>query len=258
MDGAHYAYRVRDRLRKKVLVPLHRALGRKRMIDNYSSKKKFVKFVNCITIVDDNYQFRAGYDCTERFCLTFQLMTYEFCGSPWRGKVLTYIVNPEFVDIEGDDLGSSIHFLRFLNLYESSQPSKCCEYPKLIQFLDKILETAKDLKLSKENMIEIIFVFDRWGDRKRLEYFDDWDKSYGTMHEKYESNGYVLPKIVHCKWLYSYPRLSVVGTLLIKLLGSSEENFRIFLESDGILDPTVELKKSKIWKEDYPKLVLCD
>ena len=101
----------------------------KRMIDNYSSKNKFV---NCITIVDDNYLFRAGYDCIERFRLAFQLMTSEHCGSPWRGKVLTYTVNPEFVDIEGDDLGSRIHFLRFLNLYESSQPSKCCEYPKLI------------------------------------------------------------------------------------------------------------------------------
>ena len=58
-------------------------------------------------------------------------------------------------------------------------------------------------------------------DRKRLEYFDDWDKSYGTMCEKYEKNGYVLPKIVHCEWLYYYLRVSVVGTVLIKLVGSS-------------------------------------
>jgi hypothetical protein len=67
---------------------------------------------------------------------------------------LTYstINNHEFVNIEGDDLGSRISFLRCLPM---------CDYPELIRLLDKILETAKDLKLSKENMIERIFVFDQ-------------------------------------------------------------------------------------------------
>jgi hypothetical protein len=353
IDEAHYAYRVRDRLRKEVLVPLRRALGLveiytcsnqwnliqydqvtphvmriyrrlfykhdrdrflqhfqnvlhlqsvqgpktpktttkellpyeilshfdhffdsklwfsdydgshevaelqwKRMIDNYSSKKKFV---NCITIVDDNYLFRAGYGCDERFCLAFQLMTSELCGSPWRGKVLTYTVNPEFLDIKGDDLGSRIHFLRFMPFYESSQSSKKSVHMKLkhIQFLDKILETAINLKLSKENMIERVFIFDLSGGYK---YVDDWERSYGTIREKYERNGYVLPKIVRWDLWYCFQRVRAFGNGLIELTGSSEANFRIFLESDGILDPTVEdePKKSKIWKEDYPKLMLCD
>jgi hypothetical protein len=109
----------------------------KRMIDTYLSKGKFV---NCISVVDASL-FRRGVDCTERFCLAFALMTSELCASPWRGKVLTYSINPEFVNIEGDDLGSRISFLRFL-------PTGKC--PKLVQLLDKILEIAKDLKLSKE------------------------------------------------------------------------------------------------------------
>ena len=56
-------------------------------------------------------------------------MTYELCASPWRGKVLTYSINP------------------------------MCECP--IKF-DKILKTAKDLKLSKQNRIERVFVYDFW------------------------------------------------------------------------------------------------
>jgi hypothetical protein len=85
----------------------------KRMIDTYLSKGKFV---NCISVVGASL-FRRGVDCTERFCLVFALMTSELCASPWRGKVLTYSNNPEFVNIEGDDLGSRISFLRFL-LYQ--------------------------------------------------------------------------------------------------------------------------------------------
>jgi hypothetical protein len=121
-----------------------------RMIDTYFSKGKFV---NCISVVDASL-LRRGVDCTERFCLAFPLMTSELWANPWRGKVLTYNINPEFVNIVGDDLGSRISFLRSLPM------GKC---PKLIQLLDKILETAKDLKLSKENMIERVFVFDHWG-----------------------------------------------------------------------------------------------
>jgi hypothetical protein len=104
----------------------------KRMIDTYSSKGKFV---NCISIIDASL-VHGGYECTERFCLAFALMTSELCASPWRGKVLTYstINNHEFVNIEGDDLGSRISFLRCLPM---------CDYPELIRLLDKILETAK-------------------------------------------------------------------------------------------------------------------
>ena len=111
-------------------------------------------------------------------------------------------------------------------------------------------------------MIERVFIFDCWGCRKqRVEYFgNDWEKSYETMRGKYERNGYVLPKIVHWVWYYDYLRVTAVWNSLIRVTRSSEENFRIFLESDGMLDPTVEdePKKSKIRKEDYSKLVLYD
>jgi hypothetical protein len=66
----------------------------------------------------------------------------------------------------------------------------------------------------------------------------------------------VLPEIVHWNFWSHYLKVSVDGNGIIQLQGSLEACFRIFLESDGILDSKVEgePKKSKIWKEDYPKL----
>jgi hypothetical protein len=196
----------------------------KKMINAYSEKGKFL---NCISVVNVNL-FRSTYDCRARFSLAFALMTSELCASPWKGKVLTYSINPEFVNIEGDDLGSKINFLRSLPM---------CKCPKSVQLFDKILETAKDLKLSKENMFERVFVYDFWGDCNR--YFG-WKKEHDAMREKYEMNGYVMPDIV-C-WSIS---------------DESEASFKIFLEGDGALNVMAVLE-SKICSEDCLKLVVHD
>jgi hypothetical protein len=223
IDEAHYAYRVRDGLRKQVLVPLRRALELpeiymsanqwnllrydritskamktykrlfykhdehrfsqhlfltvnspkkmpkttnkellpyeilrsffhhrtsheaaeaaelqwKRMIDAYCSKGKFV---NCISVVHTSVFCMGSGTYTEKFCIAFTLLTSELCAIPWRGKMLTHSKKPEFVNIEGDDLGSRVSSLRYQAMGESLE---------LIQLLDKILETAKDLKLAK-------------------------------------------------------------------------------------------------------------
>jgi hypothetical protein len=196
----------------------------KKMINSYSEKGKFL---NCISVVDVNL-FRSTYDCRARFSLAFALMTSELCASPWKGKVLTYSINPEFVNIEGDDLGSKINFLRSLPM---------CERPKSVQLFDKILETAKDLKLSKDNMIERVFVYDFLG---LCNNYFDWEKEPEAMREKYERNGYAMPDIV-C-WDIS---------------DESEASFKIFLEGDGVFSEMAVLK-SKICSEDYLKLVVHD
>ncbi|KAE8023681.1 hypothetical protein FH972_009353 [Carpinus fangiana] len=214
----------------------------KRMIDTYFSKGKFV---NCISVVDAAL-FRRGIDCTERFCLAFPLMTSELCASPWKGTVLTYSNNPTFVNIEGKDLGSRISFL-------SSLPMGKC--PKLVQLLEKILEIAIDLKLSKENMIERIFVFDHWGNC-----FSGWVDIYERMREKYERNGYVMPKFVH--WNHhdratrTYEDYFSVKGDLTEII-ATESSFRNFLESNGTLSP-MAVMESKICGEDYLKVVVHD
>jgi hypothetical protein len=124
--------------------------------------------------------------------------------------------------------------------------------------LDKILETAKDLKLSEENMIERIFVFDHCVLRSC---FIGWRENYGRMREKYERNGYVMPKIcvpvssrMHA-WVKPRQVSSLEGG--VTRIIATEDSFRIFLESNGTLSP-MAVMESKICSEYYLKLVVRD
>ena len=121
--------------------------------------------------------------------------------------------------------------------------------------MNKILETAIDLKISKENLIERIFVFDHWGNC-----FCGWMEIYERMREKYERNGYVMPKFVHWNHHDRATRtredyFSVKGDLTEII--ATESSFRNFLESNGTLSPMVVME-SNICSEDYLKLVVRD
>ena len=183
------------------------------------------KFLNSISVVDVNL-FHSTDDCRARFSLAFALMTTELCASPWGGKVLTYSINPEFVNIEGDDLGLKINFFRSL-------PK--CESPSCAHLFDKILEAAKDLKLSKENMIKRVFVY---GDMEDL--VINWVKEREAIREKYERNGYAMPFMV--RW---------------NIIGHSEACFKIFLTECGVFNEMAEME-SKICSEDCLKLLVHD
>jgi hypothetical protein len=220
----------------------------KKMIDNYSKKGKFM---NCISVVDDKL-FHEGYarldrfGCIERFSLAFVLMTSELCPSPLRGKVLTSTTSPEFVNIKGDDLGSKINFLR--NQPVVFQP------PGLIQLLDKILETAIDLKLSRENMIERIFMLEISIDGT---WFGGWEKNSRKMREKFERNGYVIPKIVRWNLWCGSPEVHSIEGGGTEISGFSKASMKIFLEGDGTLSPMAAME-SEICSKEYLKLVVYD
>ncbi|XP_030959253.1 uncharacterized protein LOC115981230 [Quercus lobata] len=127
----------------------------KRMLDAFS---KNGKFVNCISTFNMN-------DCTHGFCCGFTLMTSELCANPWKGKLLRYGDNPEIVSIEVDDFGSRINFCRLNNVVSpKGDDSDTKQWSlRLLPFLDKILETAIDLNVSKQDMIKRVFVFDGTG-----------------------------------------------------------------------------------------------
>lgn len=122
------------------------------MLDTFS---KNGKFVNCISTFKMN-------DCTHGICCGFTLMTSELCANPWKGKLLRYGDNPEIVSIEGDDLGSRINFCRLNNVVSPKGDDNNIEQwrLRLLSFLDKILETAIDFNVSKQDMIKRVFVFD--------------------------------------------------------------------------------------------------
>ena len=46
-------------------------------------------------------------------------------------------------------------------------------------------------------MIARIFFFDHFISKTRMRSFSGWKENYGRMREKYERNGYAMPKIVY-------------------------------------------------------------
>jgi hypothetical protein len=120
--------------------------------------------------------------------------------------------------------------------------------------LDKILETAIDLELSGENMIERIFMLKISIDGT---WFGGWEKNSRKMREKFERNGYVMQKIVHWNlWCGTSEVHSIKGGGT-GISGFSKASMKIFMEGDGTLSPIVAME-SEICSENYLKFVVDD
>uniref|UniRef100_A0A7N2R1V3 Uncharacterized protein n=1 Tax=Quercus lobata TaxID=97700 RepID=A0A7N2R1V3_QUELO len=267
----------------------------KRMLDTFS---KNGKFVNRISTFNMN-------DCMHGFCCGFTLMTSELCANPWKGKLLRYGDNPEIVSIEGDDLGSRINFCRLNNVVspkgddndtkvelvilcgcqkkkktnkqtENADAGKLSAQTgtkqwrlRLISFLDKILETAIDLNVSKQDMIKRVFVFDGTGlDFRKIWQYEGCCSScvcgsssnYEAMREKFKRNGYVMPETVH--WDVSnygspVPAVLSVEDGLTHISRPLETSFRGFLEGDGTLNLRA-MMESEICSAGDPELLVLD
>ncbi|XP_030961295.1 uncharacterized protein LOC115982734 isoform X2 [Quercus lobata] len=231
------------------------------MLDTFS---KNGKFVNRISTFNMN-------DCMHGFCCGFTLMTSELCANPWKGKLLRYGDNPEIVSIEGDDLGSRINFCRLNNVVSPKGDDNDTKQwrLRLISFLDKILETAIDLNVSKQDMIKRVFVFDGTGlDFRKIWQYEGCCSScvcgsssnYEAMREKFKRNGYVMPETVH--WDVSnygspVPAVLSVEDGLTHISRPLETSFRGFLEGDGTLNLRA-MMESEICSAGDPELLVLD
>jgi hypothetical protein len=120
--------------------------------------------------------------------------------------------------------------------------------------MDKILEPIIDLKLSRENMIERIFMLKISIDGT---WFGGWEKNSRKMREKFEMNGYVMPKIVHWNLWCGSSEVHSIKSGGTEILGFSKASMKIFMEGDGILRPIAAMEL-EICSEDYLKFVVDD
>lgn len=196
IEEAHYAFRVRDRLRKQVLVPLHKALELPELymsskqweslpydrvpsvaMKNYKKHflwhdnrrfsgyieevgneeeriaagallpheiivslkdgnevaelqwrrmvedlKKKGKLTNCIALCDVSCSMEGT---PMEACIALGLLISELCEEPWKGKVITFGLNPELHLIKGDSLLSRTEGLRKMEGGFNVDLSKC-------------------------------------------------------------------------------------------------------------------------------------
>ncbi|CAL5349932.1 unnamed protein product [Camellia sinensis] len=265
IDEAHYAYRVRDRLRKEVLVPLHIAAGAllpheiiasldsgesgqvaelqwQRIVNDLST---IGKLKNCLAICDVS---GSMYGVPLEVSVALELLVSELSEEPWKGKLNTFSHDPQLHVIEGDTLLSKVRSIERMNWLMNTD---------FLKVFDKILEVANKGKLSEKQMIKRLFVFsDMEFDQASA---NPWETDYKAICRKFDESGYKsVPKIVfwNLQNLDATPVPSCQkGVALVSEF--SKNLLKMFLEEGGVLSPesTMELA---IAGEEYSKLVVID
>ncbi|BFG41996.1 hypothetical protein CerSpe_282700 [Prunus speciosa] len=120
LEEAHYTYRVRDRLRKQVLVPLRKVL------ESSSSPRKFRYVPTVPWLLSQNPKALA-----------------ELSENPWNGMVFPFSLSPKLCKIEGENLQSKCEFMRQM---------ECSVKLDFLAVYNQILDTATSQNLSPDKM----------------------------------------------------------------------------------------------------------
>ncbi|KAK1322360.1 hypothetical protein QJS10_CPA03g01488 [Acorus calamus] len=286
IEEAHYVYRVRDRLRKEVLVPLRAALE---LPEVYMAANKWgsLPYERVASVAMKNYMAEDGvgpagegeaqelHRGVRRFgehgrdadgCrVALGMLVAELSEEPWKGKVITFSATPQLHVIKGKTLAEKMSFVKGMEWGMNTD---------FQAVFDRILEVAVEGRLDPERMIKRVFVFSDMefdeASRVRPSYYmgygeasssvRSWETDYMVIRRKYEEKGYgsVVPEIVfwNLRDSQSIPVTSKdKGVALVS--GFSKNMIKMFLERDGVIDPEIVMDNA-IAGEEYSKLVVFD
>ncbi|XP_074303742.1 uncharacterized protein LOC141638225 [Silene latifolia] len=325
IEDSHYAYRIRDRLRKEVLVPLRRAL---KLPEVYISAHEWssIDYSRVASIAMTNYTDLFHKHDEERFqwflkrvekgeakiaagallphqivnkvrheddqvaelqwktiveelsalgklknCLAIcdvsgsmegepldvsvalGLLISELSEEPWKGKLITFSMWPQFQVIQGESLSSKINCIERMHWNMNTNFQRV---------FDRILEVAIEGKLTEDEMIKRLFVFsDMEFDQASANDWEtnDWETDYEAIVRKFNERGFTrVPEIVFWNLRNSSatPVLShQPGVAMVS--GFSKNLIKVFIQEDGCLSP-VKTMEAAISGKEYQKLVVVD
>lgn len=214
----------------------------KRMVEDMAKKGKLS---NCIAVCDVSGSMSG---IPMEVCVALGILVSELSEEPWKGKVITFSVNPELHRVEGETLVEKSRFVREMNWDMGTNFQRV---------FDRILEVAVEGKLKEEELIKRVFVFsDMEFDRAS---WDPWETDYQAIRRKFNENGYrSVPEIVF--WNLRDSKATPVtekqgGAALVS--GFSKNLLTLFLEKGGIVNPEQVMELSIAGKE-YQKLAVFD
>ncbi|KAL6213297.1 hypothetical protein ACLB2K_012744 [Fragaria x ananassa] len=177
----HYGYRVRDRLRKQVLVPLRHALKSSQLNSDAVRKTKIppdmVKALKSLEMYRKILNYEGSYllkQCMkivgvygdglklphqesmrgttyESVCIAMGLLISELGEYPLQGKAFSFSDTPKLHKIEGENLRLKCEFMK-----QHMESAKKLNFGEIY---DKVLEIAIKEKLGHHQIPERIFVF---------------------------------------------------------------------------------------------------
>ncbi|KAL2469713.1 Uncharacterized conserved protein UCP015417 [Abeliophyllum distichum] len=254
IEEAHYVYRVRDRVRKEVLVPLHKALELPEVFMS-ANEWNVLPYNRVASVAMKNYkELFLTHDSESMSGIPMEVsvalgvLVSELSEDPWKGKLITFSANPELQEVKGDTLKAKTEFVRNMDWGMNTNFQKA---------FDRILDVAVEGKLSEEQMIKRVFVFSDMEFDQASE--KPWETDYQAVQRKFREKGYQnVPEIVF--WNLRDSRATPVmanqsGVALVS--GFSKNLLTMFLEGGGIVNPE-EVMELAISGEEYKKLVVFD
>lgn len=227
-----------------------------RMVADLSKKGKLT---NCIAVCDV-----SGSMCGTpmEVCVALGQLVTELSEEPWKGKVITFSMNPQLHLMEGFTLLEKTGFVRGMDWGRNTDFQKV---------FDQILEVAVDGKLTGEQLIKRVFVFSdmEFDDASGQKYWDadeqmwrtwpGWETDYEVIQRNFREKGYNrVPEMVFWNLRNSSSTPVVARQSGVALVsGFSKNLLTIFLEGGGIVNPEDVMGKA-LSGEEYKKLVVYD
>ncbi|PKI55147.1 hypothetical protein CRG98_024438 [Punica granatum] len=287
IEEAHYAYRVRDRLRKELYKEKFMKHDKERFQEylmNVKSGKARIaagallphEIISSLDdsdggevaelqwkrMVEDLLKADKLENCIAvcdvsgsmegtpmEVSVALGILVSELSKDPWKGKVITFSKSPQLHLIEGDDLAAKSRFMRDMDWGYNTDFQKV---------FDLILEIVKNGKLSSDQIVKRVFVFsDMEFDQASS---NPWETDYQVIKRKFRVAGYedAVPQIVF--WNLRDSRSTPVcmdqdGVALVS--GFSKNLLKIFLDDNGKISPESVMLEAISGKE-YQKLVVVD
>lgn len=322
LEEAHYAYRVRDRLRKEVLVPLRQTLelpelfmsanrwnelpynrvpsvAMQRYKEHFveHDKERFEQYLanvaagtekiaagallphevisslsdddkgqvaelqwkrmvedllkigqmkNCIPVCDVSGSMNG---IPMQVCIALGILLSEVSEDPWKGKVITFSMEPQLQTVIGESLKSKVKFVEEMDWGQNTDFQKV---------FDLILQVAIKNKLTEEAMIKRIFVFSDMEFDEASK--NSWETDYEVIKKKFKQSGYenAVPEMVF--WNLRNSKATPVpatqkGVALVS--GFSKNLLKLFLKNGGVLNPEDTMTEA-ISGLEYSKLKVID
>ncbi|RXH93766.1 hypothetical protein DVH24_015833 [Malus domestica] len=282
IEDEHYVYRVRDRLRKEVLVPLRKALnllkaGKTKIAADALLHHQIISSLEERGIggkvaelqwkrmVDDMFEYGimrnrlAICDVSRSMCgipmdvsVALGISMSELSDEHWKGKVITFSQSPQLHLIQGDDLQSKCEFVRCMN---------CWGLKRLHYFVDTKLQLNMNWGMNTDfqKVFDLLLEVAVNGNMrpehmiKRIFVFSDmefdevsennWETDYEAIRRKFKEKG-------------STPVFETQpGVALV--CGFSKNMLKLFMNNDGEVRPD-HVMEVAISGKKYRSLVVVD
>uniref|UniRef100_A0A8I6XEM3 Uncharacterized protein n=1 Tax=Hordeum vulgare subsp. vulgare TaxID=112509 RepID=A0A8I6XEM3_HORVV len=266
----HYAYRVRNRLRREVQVPLRKVLE---LPEVYMSARKWDELPYARVASTAMRQYKEAFEKHDKegvagfydkggapvaphgvlprlrgpphqlhrhvralgrvgqAAIALGLLISELSQEPWKGRVITF-----------DAAAHQLHKVRGASLVDKLRPLAAVTPRRganLQAVFNKILNVAVAGALAKDQMVRRVFVvsdmeFDGWTGGEA------WVSEHEAIRKRFAAEGFAAPEVVFWNVGTSKAASPVVaaqaGVALVS--GYSKNLVRLFLEADGVLTPS--------------------